>query len=105
MEYLAICVITLTMQEVSAYKKHDTAQAGPRGWGVGWGDLIQLLRDGHLLPEAGTFLSRPDVPTRLTQPVLDTGIPELRVRVGLTAPWFCRPLHCYLHFFSVNVLL
>ena len=35
MEYLAICVITLTMQEFSAYKKHDTAQAGPRGWGVG----------------------------------------------------------------------
>ena len=31
MEHLAICVITLTTQEFSAYKKHDTAQAGPGG--------------------------------------------------------------------------
>ena len=41
----------------------------------GWsrGDLIQLLRDWHLSAVAGTFLSRPDVPTQLTQPAVDAG--------------------------------
>ena len=73
MEYLAICVITLTMQEFSAYKKHDTAQAGPGVGGVGGGTLSNSYVMGIFLPVAGTFLSRPDVPTRLTQPAMDAG--------------------------------
>ena len=73
MEYLAICVITLTMQEFSAYKKHDTAQAGHGVGGVGGGTLSNSYVMGIFLPVAGTFLSRPDVPTRLTQPAMDAG--------------------------------
>ena len=110
MEYLAICVITLTMQEFSAYKKTWHRSSWSRGWGGWWGDLIQLLRDGHL-SACGWYIP---LQTRCPHSANTTchgrrGIPEFltlrSIRVGLTAPWFCRSLHCYLHFFSVNVLL
>lgn len=108
MEYLAICVITLTMQEFSAYKKTRHHSSWSRGWGGWWGDLIQLLRDGHL-SACGWYIP---LQTRCPHSANTTchgrrGIPEFltlrSIRVGLTAPWFCRSLHCYLHFFSVNV--
>lgn len=67
MEHLAICVITLTTQEFSAYKKHDTAQAGPGG------TPSNSYVIGIFLPVAGTMLSRPDVPTQLTQRAVDAG--------------------------------